>query len=79
MDSAIGKTVEAGLGIKDWNFLAPIYVNDKINCHCILSKSKATKNPQTCVNHWDFEFKNQKDEMVQNLHLLVLHQKQPKS
>ncbi|MEQ8908855.1 MAG: MaoC/PaaZ C-terminal domain-containing protein [Vicingaceae bacterium] len=70
-----GQSVEAGLGMSEWKFLAPVYENESIKAQCTLIESRATKDPKFCVNKWHFEFLKEKKtkEKVQYLYLEVMH------
>ena len=71
-----GETVEAGLGIKDWKFLAPIYENEKIEAACVIQSSRLTKDSAFCINRWEFNFNSVRanGKQVQYLLLDVMHQ-----
>lgn len=70
-----GKTVVAGMGLKEWNFLAPIYVNETISTNCEIRNIKNAKKDDEVIIDWFFEFKNESGKLVQSLHLTVLHKR----
>jgi acyl dehydratase len=70
-----GSSVIAGMGLKEWNFLAPIYVNDQVTANCEIKNIQPARKTDEVIIDWFFEFKNESGQLVQNLHLTVLHQK----
>lgn len=70
-----GESVIAGMGLKDWNFIAPIYVNDEIQACCEILNIQAAKRENEVVIDWLINFTNESGKLVQNLHLIVLHKK----
>lgn len=68
-----GKTVICGTGVSNWKFIKPVYPNQKIKAELTI----LSMNPDEKINGmaitWLFEFKNEKGEMVQLLHLEVVH------
>ena len=68
-----GKTVICGTGVSNWKFIKPVYANQKITVELsVLTVNPETKIGGTAVS-WLFEFKNEKEEMVQLLHMEVMH------
>lgn len=70
-----GSTVVAGMGLKEWNFLAPIYVNETVWANCEIKSIQPARKADEVIIDWFFEFKNEAGQLVQNLHLTVLHKK----
>lgn len=68
-----GLTVIAGMGLKEWNFLAPIYVNETVTANCEIKSIQAARIKGELIIDWFFEFKTESGLLVQNLHLTVLH------
>jgi len=68
-----GKTVLAGIGLDNWRFLKPVYVNEKIRCNVTIIDMKAYPDKGSVTIRWRFEFKNEKGELNQHLEMLVLH------
>lgn len=70
-----GQSIEAGLGITEWKFLAPIYENETIKATCHLLSSRLTKDPFYCINRWEFSFNlaDETEKQVQYLLLDVMH------
>lgn len=67
-----GSTVLAGMKLSNWEFLMPIYANEKISAFTkILKKTPHHENKQ--IIHWEFCFKNVKNQCVQKLELIILH------
>lgn len=70
-----GPTVVAGMGLKEWNFLAPIYVNETVSANCEIKNIQTARIEGEVIIDWLFEFRNEDGQLVQNLHLTVLHKK----
>lgn len=68
-----GDTVIAGMGLKDWNFLAPIYVNEMINAKCSIQETINREIKEEIIVVWYFEFFDKNNKLLQNLTLTVLH------
>jgi len=66
-----GNSVIAGLAVNNWNFLAPIYANDRVKANCTLESYKETKKEGEAVVKWGFNF-NVDKKKVQELELTVL-------
>jgi len=68
-----GKTVICGKGVSNWKFIRPVYANQKINVELAVLSITPEKEMQGMAVAWQFEFKNEKGEMVQLLQMDVLH------
>jgi len=68
-----GDTVLAGLGVNNWKFIQPVYPNQEIHSSVTLVKVKINEEKQHAAVTWQYEFKDQKGEMVQCLEMTVLH------
>ena len=68
-----GKTVIAGIGVDNWRFLKPVYVNEKIRCNVTIIELKPYPEKGTITVRWRFEFRNEKNEIIQHLEMIVLH------
>ncbi|MEQ8624077.1 MAG: MaoC/PaaZ C-terminal domain-containing protein [Vicingaceae bacterium] len=66
-----GDAVIAGLSVNNWNFLAPIYMDDMVEGKCSIVDLKETKKKGEAVIKWGFEFLVN-SEKVQELELTVL-------
>jgi len=68
-----GKSVVAGLGLDTWRFLKPVYAGQAV--HCRISIKELTQHPEkeTVTVRWYFEFKNEQEELLQHLDMIVLH------
>ena len=68
-----GKTVVAGLGIDNWKFLKPVYANQQVHCSIRITELIPHKEKGTATVRWLFEFRNEKEELLQHLEMIVLH------
>jgi len=70
-----GKTVVAGLGVDNWRFLKPVFVNEEV--HCVTTIMELIPHPEkgTVTVRWNFEFQNTEGELFQHLEMIVLHRK----
>lgn len=68
-----GDTVVAGLGIDNWRFLKPVYVDRKVSCVVSIKEMIPHPEKKTVTIRWYFEFRNEKSELVQHLEMIVLH------
>ena len=68
-----GKSVICGLGVNLWKFVKPVRPNQKITCMLtVIGKRKDEATGGNAVL-WQFEFKNEQEEMVQILQTEVVH------
>ena len=68
-----GDTVEAGLGIDNWNFITPIYADQEVNCNCQMATLTETSKKDEIIVDWYFQFSNIAGQLYQELTLKVLH------
>ena len=68
-----GKTVVAGLGIDNWRFLKPLYANQEVHCEIIIRELTHHPEKGTVTVRWYFQFRNDKQELFQQLEMIVLH------
>ncbi|MBK5286391.1 MAG: hypothetical protein JJE25_13410 [Bacteroidia bacterium] len=68
-----GKTVLAGLEIVHWQFLKPIYPEQKIYGIVTVENIEEFKEKKSAAVTWKFEFKNTDGELFQHLNMKVLH------
>lgn len=68
-----GHTVICGIGVSNWKFIKPIYPNQKIRVELTTLDIQPDSQTRGVAISWLFEFKNEKDEMVQFLQMNVLH------
>ena len=66
-----GESVIAGLSVNNWNFLAPIYMEDIVKGSCLINDFKETKRKSEAVIEWRFNF-FVGTKKVQELELTVL-------
>lgn len=67
------ESVICGLEINNWKFLKPVYANQPIHCKCTIAFLKPNEEKKHCVVTWHYEFKDNKEELVQTLDITVLH------
>ena len=58
--------VIAFLGIKEWNFRAPVFIGDTISVRLRLAGARRTKTPGRILVTWTREILNQRGEVVQD-------------
>lgn len=69
-----GSSVVGGLGIQNWEFKAPIGVDEEISAQCIIEKMRTSKtNSKLSIVDWRYEFHNKSGNLVQLMNLRVLH------
>ena len=68
-----GKSVLAGLGIEHWQFLKPVYPNQKVYCVVSILNVEEFIEKKGAAVLWRFEFKNTDGELFQHLSMKVLH------
>ncbi|HLG33562.1 MAG TPA: MaoC/PaaZ C-terminal domain-containing protein [Bacteroidia bacterium] len=68
-----GKTVMAGLGISEWKFFKPIYPEQKVHCIVTITDVEEFPEKKSAAVNWEFEIKNEKEELFQYLNMKVLH------
>ena len=68
-----GKTVLAGLEVNNWKFLKPIYPNQKITSTVTITAIKPNTEKHYATVTWFYEFKNEQQELLQVLEMIVLH------
>lgn len=68
-----GKTVLAGLEVNNWKFLKPVYVNRKTFSSVTITSIKANPEKNYAAVTWLYEFKDEKDELVQVVEMVILH------
>ncbi|MEO8086111.1 MAG: MaoC/PaaZ C-terminal domain-containing protein [Bacteroidota bacterium] len=68
-----GKTVLAGIGVDNWRFLKPVFVNEKIHGNVTITELIPYPEKRSVTVRWRFEFTNEKSELCQHLEMLVLH------
>jgi acyl dehydratase len=68
-----GKSVLAGLGISEWKFLKPVYVNQRVHCTVTITEVEPFPEKNSTDVNWRFEFKNENGELFQHLNMKVLH------
>lgn len=70
-----GSTVEAGLEVNHWKFIAPIYHDQEVHGRVTIESIKTTKCDNEMVMSWFFSFKDSNEMDLQTLQLKILHQK----
>lgn len=65
-------TAIAMLGIRDWKFTAPLFINDTIRFRLTITDVRRTSSGDRGVVHRHFELLNQNDEVVQQGHIDIL-------
>ena len=68
-----GHTVICGMGVSNWKFIKPVYPNQNISVELSVLEIKPDQKIGGRAIAWLFEFKNEKDEMVQILQMEVMH------
>ena len=68
-----GNTVICGLGVYNWKFIKPIYAGKKIVATAEIISLKSDPVVGGSAVLWQFEFKNEKGEMVQCLQTEIMH------
>jgi acyl dehydratase len=68
-----GHTVIAGMEIKNWKFLKPIYADQPIKCVIQVKQYSINQEKGTAIVKWHYEFKNENDENCQTVDLTILH------
>lgn len=68
-----GESVLAGLQLDQWKFLLPVYADKKIFASAKVLSSIPNNLKNSSILVWGFEFRNEKNEMVQSLELTILH------
>ena len=68
-----GKTVICGMGVSNWKFIKPIYAGQKTTVELSVLSIKPMAEMVGIAVTWLFEFKNEKNEMVQFLQMEVMH------
>lgn len=68
-----GHTVLAGLELNNWKFLKPVYANQPISGKVTITSVKPNPEKGYGAVTWFYEFRNEKEEMVQSLEVTVLH------
>lgn len=69
----------AFLGIKEWNFKAPIYIGDTIRVRFSVSDRRVAKSGDRGVVTWKREVLNQRGEIVQDGYMTTLVRLREKS
>ena len=68
-----GKTVICGMGVSNWKFIKPVYPDQKIKAEVMVLAVKPDPKIAGLAVNWQFEFKNEKGEMVQFLQTEIMH------
>ena len=68
-----GKSVVAGIGLDNWRFLKPVYVNEPVLCEVSIKELEHHTEKETVTVRWYFEFINEEGELFQRLEMIVLH------
>ncbi len=68
-----GKTVLAGMGLNEWKFHAPIYVEQMVHAECMIKNIIKRENKEEVILVWYFEFYDNTKNLLQDLNLSVLH------
>lgn len=68
-----GPTVVAGIGVDNWRFVKPVYVNQIVHCRVRITELTSHPEKGTVTVRWYFEFVNDEGTLVQHLEMLVLH------
>lgn len=68
-----GKTIICGMGISNWKFIKPVYPNQKIFVEATVVELAPDPHIGGTAITWQFDFKNEKGEMVQTLCTEILH------
>jgi acyl dehydratase len=68
-----GRTVVAGIGIDNWRFLKPVYVNTQVHCAADISELTPHADKGTVTVRWHFQFMNDNGTLYQHLDMIVLH------
>jgi acyl dehydratase len=72
------ETAVAFLGIKEWNFVAPVFVGDTLFVNYTLAELRDSKSkPTQAIATYDVEVVNQDDEVVQRGRKVLLLSKVP--
>ena len=71
-----GGTVVGGLGIKHWDFIQPIRVNETISAKATCKGIRHSEsNPKLSIVVWVFEFRNKSGTLAQSLEIKILHKR----
>ena len=68
-----GKTVIAGLEIRSWKFLKPVYPDRPIHGYATLISLKPNIEKKYATLTWLYEFKGANGEMIQTVEVVALH------
>lgn len=68
-----GHTVIAGMEVTNWKFLKPVYPGKAIHSKVIVKKINANPQKGHAAITWLYEFRDDKQELVQTLEMTVLH------
>lgn len=68
-----GNTIVCGMGVYNWKFIKPIYANQLIKAEVTILSTREEQHLGGIAVMWQFEFKDEKNEMVQILQTEVMH------
>ena len=68
-----GHTVIAGMEVTNWKFVKPVYPGMPVHSTVTIKKISANPQKKHAAVTWLYEFRDQKDELVQTLEMTVLH------
>jgi acyl dehydratase len=68
-----GHTVIAGIEVNNWKFLKPVYPDQIIHGSASIVSIKKNPEKQYSIVKWRYEFKDEKEEMVQSLEMVIMH------
>jgi acyl dehydratase len=71
-------TAIAMLGIRDWQFTAPVFIGDTVHLRLTITSVRRTSKPDRGVVGRHFQLLNQRDEVVQEGHIdLMVRARRP--
>jgi acyl dehydratase len=69
-------SVMAGRGIHAWNLHRPVYPNQAVFCELTVEKAEPKPHRGFGVVDWYFTFRDAEGQLVQDLHMVVMHKLQ---
>jgi len=68
-----GHTVICGVELTNWKFLKPVYPDQKIGGSVTITSIQPNQEKNFALVSWLYKFKDEKNELVQSLQLIISH------
>lgn len=68
-----GHTVICGLEVSSWKFLKPVYPDQNVKASVTIKLVHEIQEKNYVIVKWFYEFKDDKDDMIQSLEMTVSH------